>query len=1107
MDPQTVKQRYTPGGFANASKAARLMRELFHGDLSSVVNGSAIDIAALEQRQDDDSDPEPNYDPTDPYTILVYNQQNQVASKLIGIFANQNTNHAFASSMDVFELNESISFCGKSLKDLLHKGSTEEAAQIDLNMAEFLAASVDAVKDPVLNFLNLNTLTADAGALLARLGYNTKEIGLLFNQPVIRKVCQDAFNRGANISSVIDDVKNTLMGNLTGMNPNEKTQITENDLAMGIVTERQMLEAGKSTDDFLADHARMQYAVLDLFGQIIRTAQDVSQFVLSTKFTASNAVASTFGGMYAQQLKVDGYVDRFPKGEKDKGSLSYRMVVAQGSQEAGLMSMPIDNDERLTTMKKKDYLHHVRFNPFAYEQAMYDANRRAIKLLSRYFPYERPLYTTMRDKMQGLARFGTLNEDDINDIHSNIPVALLAKQSRSLFNGEAAHVKDGSQMNMTNREYYREKFAEDLMAMIAADPEGLGKLEIFKYLSPESEQVETGKNPVTGLPEYRDTWKISMQDIGGMDADTKEAIRESWAYLMEVKEDGYFDSQDYAELGRDLFMYCFYQLGFDFSPLSFMHLAPVAVKDSIIVERSESLPLRGFIVAHESADDVVVWSPNVTGGYERAEDYGARRDVESELTGNSYQLPEKLTYASVLSLINEAKSHPELTFKIDRELSQEEFDKFTYNFIGTDIPVNIRFSQSTLDNVSAESKERVSYGRSRTYRQFLNEILDGTEQGLNSDEFAQMWILNHLDNMRFVLDTAVGNKRLMEIINEITSQEGNTLRDGMRFRDRIVIDLSKYDNDNDRSALSGLVKVEAPNGKIESVTWCPCIKIGDSYYMAESNTDLGFNVTGSNIMSITYRKVVPWGTSKSITYDVTQKLAPSMRYQTSLDAIPQRNKNYVEPADDEVIEPMTPTEASNGSTIQDNRDSSIIENAIATLRDSIASDPDEDRYWRNITADLLDLDPNSPDLTYTKIAKVFAHNSAGAIWKGLKESQRRAIEDAVKEYFKSTATSQPSNSISDSNNPEPLTDQSNGNAGGLGALRYSLEDAIFTEFVNANKAAGNIMMAEDKENLRRHLQGLNDQDIMDTINAIRRACRDGNGVLMLSADGELMEGC
>ncbi len=74
-------------------------------------------------------------------------------------------------------------------------------------LLSFLAASVDAVKDPVLNYLNLNTITADAGAMLARLGFTTEDIGLLFNQPIIKDICEYSFNNGmSDINSVIDNV-------------------------------------------------------------------------------------------------------------------------------------------------------------------------------------------------------------------------------------------------------------------------------------------------------------------------------------------------------------------------------------------------------------------------------------------------------------------------------------------------------------------------------------------------------------------------------------------------------------------------------------------------------------------------------------------------------------------------------------------------------------------------------------------------------------------------------------------------------------------------------------------------------------------------------------
>jgi hypothetical protein len=988
--------------------------------------------------------------------------------------------------MDVFELNEPIAFCSKSLKDLLHKGS-DDAAQIDLNMAEFLAASVDAVKDPVLNFLNLNTLTADAGALLARLGYTTKEIGLLFNQPIIRQVCEDSFNRGVRMNTAIDDAVSKLMTHLTGYDSSKQVPLTEQDLAIGIVKERMALEKGQTQDDFITSDAQRQMQALMLFNQVYTAAQDISQFVLNTKFTASNAVSSTFGGMYAQQMKVNEYVDKFPGQKTDKGSLSYKMVVAQGAHEAGLFSMPIDNNEKYVTMSKKEYLHMVRFNPFAYEQAMYDTNRKAIKLLAKYFPYERPMYRDMRDKMQSLARFGTLNEDDINDIHSNIPVALLAKQTKSPFNGEAAHIKEGEKMNMTNREYYREKFASDLADMIAADPDGLGKLAIFKYLYPSSEEVTIGTDSNTGLPVTKEVWSMSMQDIGGMDADTKEEIRESWAYLMEVKDDGHFDSVEMAELGRDLFMYCFYQLGFDFSPISFMHLAPTAVKDSIIVERSQSQAFNyhdGNI--KPNSDDVYVWSPSIVGAKEKASDeFDANLGYVGELSGNSFQLSlwgknSKLKRNSFIELIHEAKSHPELRFKIAFDLTQEEFNLLKNSLLGEDVPSNIFFPRTTE---TLQGKDEVSYGRSRTYRQFLNEILDGTERGLNEDEFAQMWILNHLDNPRFVLDTNIGNKRLTQIIGEILSQDGNTQRVGTGFRDRITIDISKYQNEKDKAALSSLVSVTERDHRIVKAEWCPCIKINGSYYLAESGTNLGFNVNQG--LTISYMKVVPWGSSKTIEYDGTEKLTPQMRYQTSMDAKPQRNEI---PVEDEPIESMTPTVVSNSSQY-----SAAVHNALEVIKPQGAD-------WGAVEEAVLNIDGISRLSVWPRLASVIPN------WRNITEQQRRAIADALIEYNKAPETSIPSGTDG-SASPESLIERGNGNANGIGTFARAYEQQIFDEFVAArNASALGPMSEQEKQEMANQLRGASDEDLDIMVSNIRYACRK-NGVLMLDANGNLLQGC
>ena len=546
MDYETFEQRYTPGGFANASKAARTLRELLFGNLEGIVSRGTVDFSAIAERAKDiKSDPEPNYDPSDPMTIITYNQQNQVAGKLIGIFANQNTNHAFSSLMSEFTLKDPIRFAGHSYNDLLH---APEGIDVDLNVAEFLAASVDAVKDPVLNFLNLNTITADAGAVLARIGYTTQEIGLLFNQPIIKEICEYSFNNGVTADMAMREVVKNYMGDDTESpkaNPDEDFSI--NKLALNIVNDRVMRERGKNAMDnqsFKAD----QLKVAELFSQIQTVAGDISQFVTSSKFTASNAVGSTFGDLYSQQMKVKNYIDKFVV-KNGKNALSVNMKVTD------TIDSPITNNTNLQR-SNQEYLESLIENPLAYEQAMYDMNRRAGMLLNSYYPYNTPSYSGARNRLAELTKSNFLDADTINSIHSDMLVYMLSQQEDSLFNGEMP-AKDG----IPAREYYTKHFAKEVFNTLESNPD-LKSLPLFQYM-----QFVT--NEKTG------DISMNVQGIGGLAPYQKDELKESWAELLKTEPD----------LARDLFMYNFYKLGFTFSPLAFMNLAPTELKLAIKVGR------------------------------------------------------------------------------------------------------------------------------------------------------------------------------------------------------------------------------------------------------------------------------------------------------------------------------------------------------------------------------------------------------------------------------------------------------------------------------------------------------------------------------------------
>ena len=567
MDPETMKQRTTPGGFANASKSARIMRELLYGSTEGIIDDNKkVNWEALNNRaKDKSSDPEPNYDPSDPMTIITYNQQNQVAGKLIGIFANQNTNYAFASLMKSFKISKPIEFAGHSygdgrFSDFLH---APNGVDVDLNVAEFLAASVDAVKDPVLNFMNLNTLTADAGAVLARIGYTTTEIGMLFNQLIIKEVCEYSFNNSVGIDTAIREIrekyKNQGASVRSRKEPLNPEHFSMDKLAKNILNDRVLREKGSNVMDNNT-FATEQLEVLDLFNDISAVANDVSKFVTSTKFTASNAVGSTFGDLYAQQLKVQKYLS-----EVGTDASHVEMEVTDR------LDSPIMNDNSLTTMSNSDYLDTMMGNPFAYEQAMFDANRKALEILSKYFPYNKRAYVDARSTLNGLVNYGSLDADTINSIHSDMMVYLLSNQERSEFNGSLP--KQTQHGLMTTREYYTKWFAKDLLNHLEANPQ-MKSMPIFAYMLPEVKEV---KNPATG--ESTDEISINIQGVGGLAPYMKDEIRESWADLARNPET--------SQIATDLFLYNFYKLGFNFSPKAFMNLAPTEVKENIKVPTAD----------------------------------------------------------------------------------------------------------------------------------------------------------------------------------------------------------------------------------------------------------------------------------------------------------------------------------------------------------------------------------------------------------------------------------------------------------------------------------------------------------------------------------------
>lgn len=543
MDAETLENRTTPGGFKGPSKAARYIRELLYGEIPEY--SSDLDSAIEKQIENSAEDPEPDYDITDPYTMVVYNQQNQVAGKLIGIFANHVTNHAFSTLMKRFTLVEPISFAGHSYNDLL----SSEGINLSQNVAEYLASSVDAVKDPVLNYLNLNTLTADTAILLARLGYKSKEIGLLLNQPIIKEVCKIAFNNDASLSAAIAEVSRIYSADK--MIPDENA-LTTNTLISNILEYMKAEESGRTLRDAGPDFINSQLNVLALFKDASRKANHLKDFVTALKSTASSAVGSNFGDIYARIEEIKNCVDYY-----SSNTSAFSIAVTD------TLDFPIDMSLRYEDEKMDEYAEKLVDNPLGFEQAMLDANRGMIKQIAKYYPYETPLFKNARENFSMISRGSSLDSRTIQDIHKDLILYLLANKPGSRFNGEDyTQLPEGK--FVTNKTYFLKVFPRVLLSVLNSKPK-LAELAIFKNMDYNISE--------DGIID------ITINNANNQESYVRNEITESWEEL--------YRNEDTRALAEELFYYCYYKAGFNYSPISFMHLAPSMLKMGLEVNKED----------------------------------------------------------------------------------------------------------------------------------------------------------------------------------------------------------------------------------------------------------------------------------------------------------------------------------------------------------------------------------------------------------------------------------------------------------------------------------------------------------------------------------------
>ena len=186
-----IEQVQKPGGFDEARRVAAIVDILRTEDMSGLAKllGKSNSKKAMSKLFSLDMDSAEDYakkargeqNPLSPITQTYFHAQNANGGKMIGIYAVGNASHASGQWANT-RLRQPIKIFGKNYQ-VIDRMLDDNNQYISNVLAQFLAASVDNVKQPVLKSLSQDTSVGDITNLMARLGVSIFDIGLVMSAP------------------------------------------------------------------------------------------------------------------------------------------------------------------------------------------------------------------------------------------------------------------------------------------------------------------------------------------------------------------------------------------------------------------------------------------------------------------------------------------------------------------------------------------------------------------------------------------------------------------------------------------------------------------------------------------------------------------------------------------------------------------------------------------------------------------------------------------------------------------------------------------------------------------------------------------------------------
>lgn len=322
----TADKILNPGGF-DAPKKMGYMVAAYKNPANKGIKWSDLQKMSIDELKDLSYT---DKDLTFADTQVQFYKQNSAAASLIGVFAVNKVAHATLESNDIFlDVSE---ICGENPFTIA--GTTfGERMQVDMKydregnligktLGSLVSASADAVKDPILNLMNINMTTAGMLNTMLRLGMTFEDAALFLSQDIIERTL-NKFNREnlTNYESLSNIIEKWLTEYREKNNINDDSLINTEELTTEELVEGLTSEEHESTD----------YKVLLAFQKMRNLTDAMRKPTYATRF---NSISSAVGPLIIDNLIIEHKMSQFIDVNTENGTHFYTAD-----------NMPVDIDD------------------------------------------------------------------------------------------------------------------------------------------------------------------------------------------------------------------------------------------------------------------------------------------------------------------------------------------------------------------------------------------------------------------------------------------------------------------------------------------------------------------------------------------------------------------------------------------------------------------------------------------------------------------------------------------------------------------------------------------------------------------------------------------